>query len=74
MSDFGPTTDIVTVQLPKKFVEHLRSTAGVLWPEDEFNQIYEDVVTCGNADDTYAEGEGQGAAAVAAEILRYIPA
>jgi hypothetical protein len=65
-------TEFVTVQLPQKFVQDLRSTAGVLWPEDEYNEIYENVVTCGNADDTYAEGEGQGAAAVAAQILSYI--
>ncbi|AMQ66117.1 hypothetical protein AAY80_153 [Stenotrophomonas phage vB_SmaS-DLP_6] len=60
------------VKLPKAVYERLQKYAAEGWSGEEREELYEDAVTCGNADDSFSYGETQGAADVAEEVLSYV--
>ena len=64
-------TDFVMIKLPRRVYDNLVKIAGFLWSEEDHDENYNDAVTCGNADDSYDEGETQGAADTAAFVLAY---
>lgn len=59
----------VNVTVSESLLARLKSAARREWDEDERDDRYFESVTQGNADDTYADGEEQGEASLAAELL-----
>lgn len=64
-------SDFVMFKVPRRVYNNLVKNAGFLWSEEDHDENYEAAVTCGNGDDSYSEGECQGAASIADEILAY---
>lgn len=62
-------SDFVLIKMTTEAYETLKRIAANKWSEEEHDEMYESSVTCGNADDTFADGETQGEASLAAKFL-----
>ena len=58
-----------TVNLTEEQLAMLRRCAKRAWSKEEYDENYEDAVTCGNADDSYSAGFAQGEAVLAETLL-----
>lgn len=65
-------TNTVKFEVPANVVERWKQTAAYLWSDEERDEHYEAAVSCGNGDDSYAEGDTQGSAEAYDEVLSYL--
>lgn len=64
-------TETVKFEVPVDVVERWKKAAARAWDPEEYDEYYIASVSCGNGDDSFAEGEEQGSAAAYDDILSY---
>lgn len=64
-------TETVKFEVPDYIVERWVKAAARAWEPEEYDENYISSVSCGNSDDSFADGDVQGAAAAYDDILSY---